>query len=495
MISNKNENTNTTYIKRETIALLLFFLVYSLPIILADRFYIDDLGRSLTGYTGWSTNGRPLAELIMKLINFGGPLNDLSPLPLIIGLSALSYCLVKYSSSLFGEHHSKSVVATSFVFICNPFLLESLSYKFDSLPMLLSAASIITAFSLKGKGFSNYILAITLLISSMCFYQATIASFVSLTIIEVILKKIKGDKNTTLIKVISSRVSQLIIAYALYSKAISPHFITGYYNVHHSEIIKINSEGFGQFITNAKAFINLMGDYFSSIPSVLLFAYLIIFALSSAVISIRSNESSKLNISFNFLLCLFSALALFCLSFIHLCILQSPVFSPRVLISFSPFIMFISIVIVMAANNKKTSLIILMPFLIFSYSYSYSYGNAMKSQKQFEYFISENIVSKLSFFDEIKTYSIIGVMPRSPASVMSADKHKLFYRLIPVYLRDNWMWGGVMLSHLGLNAKQTDFTGKQHEICKYEILDKNVFFEIRKNNTLAYIIFKKDICK
>lgn len=495
MISYNNENKNIDYEKKYTVVLLLFFLIYSFPIILADRFYIDDLGRALTGYTGWSTNGRPLAEMIMKLISFGEPLNDTSPLPLIIGLSVLSYCLAKYSGSIFDGQYRKSVVISAFVFICNPFLLESLSYKFDSLPMLLSVASVIAIFNIKGKESFSFIVAILLLISSMCFYQATIASFVSLTIIELISKRINLEDIISLIKSVSKRVLQLIISYILYSKVISPHFITGYYNIHHSEIIQLNHGGLEHFVQNVKAFMALMGDYFDSTPAFLTLAYVILFILSSALICKRAQGLSIINKYINFLIFNFSALALFILSFIHLCILENPVVSPRVLISFSPFLMFISLVISMAAKNQRLAFILIMPFIIFSCSYSYSYGNAMKSQKQFEYFIAGNIVSRLSSFDKIKTYSIIGAMPRSPISSLYAEKHKLFYRLIPVYLRGNWMWGGTFLSHFGLNAKQVDFTGKPQEICKYEILDRNSFFEIRSNSTLAYIVFQKNICK
>lgn len=57
--------------KLETLEQRRFFLLfgggllYVLPILLADRYYQDDLARSLYGATGWSGDGRPLTNWLM----------------------------------------------------------------------------------------------------------------------------------------------------------------------------------------------------------------------------------------------------------------------------------------------------------------------------------------------------------------------------------------------------------------------------------------------
>lgn len=48
-------------------------LLYVLPILLADRYYQDDLARSLYGATGWAGDGRPLTEWLMELLAGGVP--------------------------------------------------------------------------------------------------------------------------------------------------------------------------------------------------------------------------------------------------------------------------------------------------------------------------------------------------------------------------------------------------------------------------------------
>ncbi len=71
-------------------------LLYVLPVILADRPYIDDLGRSVLGYTWWGLNGRPLSDVVMIALSMGHPILDLSPLPLLLGITILSLTLAAY---------------------------------------------------------------------------------------------------------------------------------------------------------------------------------------------------------------------------------------------------------------------------------------------------------------------------------------------------------------------------------------------------------------
>ena len=117
-------------------------LVYVLPILLADRYYQDDLARSLYGATGWAWDGRPLTEWLMELLAGGGTtVVDLSPLPMLLGLAALAYALTLYARQAFPAlRESKlATLALGFVLV-HPFAMANLSYKFDCLTMLLALA-------------------------------------------------------------------------------------------------------------------------------------------------------------------------------------------------------------------------------------------------------------------------------------------------------------------------------------------------------------------
>ena len=77
-------------------ALTLLLGLYVLPIILADRYYQDDLSRSLRGVTGWNNDGRPLTEQIIKWLCGGTPIGDIFPLTLILSVILLAYVLTLY---------------------------------------------------------------------------------------------------------------------------------------------------------------------------------------------------------------------------------------------------------------------------------------------------------------------------------------------------------------------------------------------------------------
>ena len=113
--------------------LLILNLVYVLPIIIANRYYNDDLPRSLYGATRWNGDGRPLVEVIIKILCMNTTINSIAPLPLILGVLFFSYVLSMYIKQYFGEtYHDYIKILGSFFVIANPFMLANLSYHYDS---------------------------------------------------------------------------------------------------------------------------------------------------------------------------------------------------------------------------------------------------------------------------------------------------------------------------------------------------------------------------
>lgn len=66
----------------------LLSVLYVMPILSANVLYIDDMGRSMYGYSGWDNNARPLASLVMQMLAGGTPLQNIYPLPQILGAIA-----------------------------------------------------------------------------------------------------------------------------------------------------------------------------------------------------------------------------------------------------------------------------------------------------------------------------------------------------------------------------------------------------------------------
>lgn len=60
----KSENNMSVSLKPIMIIFGLILLCYY-NVLSTNYYYIDDLGRSLEGYSEWSRNGRPLADLFL----------------------------------------------------------------------------------------------------------------------------------------------------------------------------------------------------------------------------------------------------------------------------------------------------------------------------------------------------------------------------------------------------------------------------------------------
>lgn len=112
---------------------LIFFV---LPIIIANQYYADDIGRSSGGYRMWLVDGRPFAEFIMTFFNLSETMSDLAPLPLIASCLLLSATLFLYRDKFLGKGFCAFIVSLSF--IANPALTSLFSYRFDVLTFTFS---------------------------------------------------------------------------------------------------------------------------------------------------------------------------------------------------------------------------------------------------------------------------------------------------------------------------------------------------------------------
>ncbi|EKY9382405.1 hypothetical protein RD346_000954, partial [Escherichia coli] len=81
----KNTNIKNIY--------LLYFilgLIFTMPILMANVYYVDDLMRASTGILGWVTLGRPLTDITFQSLSASSQAVDIFPLGLILSVIALA---------------------------------------------------------------------------------------------------------------------------------------------------------------------------------------------------------------------------------------------------------------------------------------------------------------------------------------------------------------------------------------------------------------------
>lgn len=131
------------YIKRNKFVLSLILGVYllvNINISLAEYPYIDDIGRQILGYTGFSEHySRYLSEFSARLIQGGAHLTDPGLTTNIITAFILTFASTILLFVLFPSKKVTPVLAlASTVIGINPWFLEPLSFRFDNPFMSLS---------------------------------------------------------------------------------------------------------------------------------------------------------------------------------------------------------------------------------------------------------------------------------------------------------------------------------------------------------------------
>jgi hypothetical protein len=223
--------SRSTQLKVFGISFLLYSLVL-LPIVLADRYYLEDWRRLLRGSYGWTGEGRPFTDLLMSALNLGSPLMDISPLPQIAAITLLAQTSVLVSRKFAISPPLQAALAV-FPLGASPFFLENLSFRFDSLPMSLSIVlALVPVLSLRSPGWATGIAGAVCIFSSLCFYQTGVNAFVVFLMVELSTLQLATVPFRTVAHLALHRVLQLVaglIPYLLLARLI----VHGGYNVEH----------------------------------------------------------------------------------------------------------------------------------------------------------------------------------------------------------------------------------------------------------------------
>lgn len=486
---------NSSKLAKVLMLLIPMLAIYCLPIILSDRFYIDDLGRTLYGYSGWGPNGRPLSDILMKSLSFGEPLLDISPLNQLASIFLLASVLFLYMRRNFKESSFVFISASIFLFIANPFFIENLSYKYDSLPMSLSMITLILPFCFKNEGLFKQIISVTLVICSLCFYQASLGLFAILSVIEVVICEDK-NQNKNVIKSISSRILQIFSGFSLYQIVIAPRFVEGEYNITHSKTLPLSTESVDKIKSNFESIFWYFDSYFSSIPKYAVIIYTTIFTISILILLKESLSRRKFGgVLYSFTV-LLSPILVLLFSFAPMLMLEHPVFAPRVLICFGGVMMFYSIIALKIIKPIYLQAVVCIPITWVCLFYSYSYSASTTSQNKMDDLISTSISMDVNHYGKTFKYvNVLGKMPESTQFKLAQSKLPILSRLIPIYLNGDWLWGAELLNHYGLNLQyKVTQDNRGLLLCEKEPFIKTNIYSLYDFGDLLIISFEDRKC-
>jgi hypothetical protein len=424
-------------------ALLALYFLLLFPILRANRYYNDDLGRALIGRSGWDATGRPLTNLLMRMLQcYDHAMVDISPLPQIGAIAILAWIGVLIARRYaIGSPWLAALVA--FPLGAQPYYLENLSYKFDALSMSLALLfALLPILTLKNDR-RGWWLGILSLFASLNFYQAAINAYLVFILLDIVIAQIDEKTPRDLLRQFLSRALQASAAMVIYQAIVGIH-INGWvkqksqkiHSLHELPLVQENLAGFFRFI--AGSFNWHWWAYFGPV--------LIGMALVPVVVGVRYARRHGQPMWVRALLLAVGGLlpvaGLACILGPML-MLTSPLIAPRVLMAVGALL--VSGLIVMQATCRRwqrsdrwtlaTACMLALGMVVFASAY----GNALGEQKNYEDRIATRLaddLSELRASRSIHSFLIDGTAGYSPATAHVIGQFPIVQILVPTYISD-----------------------------------------------------------
>lgn len=468
--------------RKQFFYLSLFAFIYILPLLLINIYYIDDLRRSMEGY-GWRHDGRELATFIMRLISSGNLSIDFYPYSLI--LSSVILCFSGfYVSKILGLNENGKFSISSLLLISSPFMLQNLSYRWDSLIMAISIISLILPFFFIDNYKKFIPFSLIGILTSLLTYQASIVVYLLMVlclIISYCLNKTLKD----IIYLLKVSISSLVLAFIFYQII--------------NKILNINFKERGATIFSSSDFIELLYSkilstttYIVSSLSITYKAMILIVIVLSIISFLKFVISSK---SINLKVISFVSILLVPIGVIFISIiLMQPNLIARLFVGFS--FIFYALLIFINFMSRKLCNYLSVCLIAMSFPLMTTYANSLKKQNDFEKFLINDIMSK----GEIKNKMVVfdGIEPWAPELNVGLNNFPIISEIVPRYLKKDWVWGRVLFQksiyikdNVGENpiTKRSDYSDIKKNMT---IVAKTEYFFMRVNDSIVVVDFGKE---
>jgi len=483
-------------VENKTFIFLLIFIsiLYALPLILANTYYVDDLNRTVAGYN-WNHDGRYISSVIMHILSFQSDVVfSLYPFSMMIGsvLLSLSGLIVIYS---LGVRNKTILFVGSLLLTTCPFLLEILAYRFDSIPISLSVLFITLPFLFFDNRKHFFIASVLGIFLSLGLYQTTAMSYCIIICLFLIKDVWNEQYKKGLFTILWSAIA-FLVAFFIYKVVLD--FLD----------LELLQDRRGDFIFKDANLFQLLKDRYhgmidlvkllfkSSYKSV--FLILLVLNTISLVIYFRTNAKTIVNKQLPLKL-LFIVLIIFCVAIFTAGVnmfVYEPRWVPRAMIGwgFAIYLLFFPLLL----NKNYRNLILsfaLIPFVFYSFLLSSQLGIYLKNQDDFSDYIINLVSPKLLEHDRIKVI-IKGTNKTAHRNItVNYNTMPIIYKLAPIYENNDWGWGIIRLNKFD-NISSIYIGGEERNeilknIAEYPIADRNIYYTLRIKGDIAIIDFER----
>lgn len=447
--------------------ILIAGLTALLPVILFVHLYIDDYSRSFSGHFGWDVVGRPLADIVFYVVNYGHPSVAVSPLYTL--LSVFIYSLSGLLMVRAYGHRTPlwSALAVLPLFV-QPYGLENLSYGFDSVFMSLSVALAIVAAILVQMSATGLSLVggFLLLEASLCMYQPGTSGFIPVAGFLIIGSQLSLLVGDLAVMSLQRRLLRSLVAYgaallgyrALVSMTYEQWSGYGMQSSQIKSLPEIFSSGFATRLMTP--WDQIATDFVHGPLVIVLTCFLACYVLL---------VFRRVGLRHGFCLLGFAVIVGFISPGPLLLLKESMFHVPRMMLFLGPLLVsccsqLLALLCLESRQNKGYLVFFLkivsqasvVSFAWFLLVFSYAYGQSFEAQSDFEQQRISRLVSGVSELQAVDPgaefrYALVeGVMPASPLLANTIRKFPLIDRLVPRLVQNDWSHGLRQIAFYGL---------------------------------------------
>ena len=494
MIFKKRFSDFKNYFLLNKFSALLIFIIYSIVNInigLAEYPYIDDIGRQLQGYSGFSEHySRYLSEYSARLIQGGKHLTDLGLTTHILSACFLSLASLVLLFVLYPKNKITFVTACASTIIgINPWFLEPLSFRFDNPFMTLSIlVSIIPFIFWDNKKIFGIMSVVGIFL--MCnSYQASSGVYIMVTMTLIFLELLQGSQFKEEIPKIVISILSYVVGLILYRIQIfiKPPIFVDQANIPKGlGILKI-------IVLNAKGY--LKNIFLQSSTIWILLSIITILLLTISVVRLSKTKSV---LNFIYLLIWLSLGSVF--SYGTYLILSNPYYLMRPRYEYGYGIFLAIILIVSLECIEKSKILygiksLVSGLLVFYFlSFSFVYVSSLKQQN--DMFKSQSILlaSSLNKYvtPEKTVINVNRFLSDSPVFSNTASVYPMLKSLIMP--NTNVSWDMTMrfnsITNLNVDFKLIDTSNLDFSSEKYTLLEETKLYNIYLKNNELFVIMK-----
>lgn len=389
-------------------------LLFIYPLIQAGIYYRDDLDRSITGYYGWRGLGRPFVDILTRFFSASGHYNlDLFPYTMLASCIFLGASALALSKHLIkSDIPNAKMVAALLIF--NPFILQNIAYRYDSLGMSIAFFLAVVAYTYKNKTLTIEIATkLVAGVLSLTLYQPCANIFIGLLAINVIIIATKNNiKFQQSITFLFKRTMLFVSFFIIYMLFFSPK------NNSRAEVIHFDHGGLEYLAKTLMALKDMVLSYLYH-PVYIYFAIPILISCVFMLVAYRTNikkiASFILYGTISFLILIISLMG-------PTLLLQDAPVLPRTLVSVSVILVIIAIPIMHFAPRFKYAALIPV---VASLAFSAQLSNAMKSQQEYEDFVFNMIARDIATHKDIASIGTVGQLNKNERARLLIDNKPL----------------------------------------------------------------------